>query len=206
MKLITTLLFTTIAIHAEPVFIGTGDKGIYLSDFDAEKGTLTEPTLAVEYNRPGFLALHPEKPILYSTGGNNTVAGFTIGEGNSLTLLGSASSGGNGSCHLAIDPSGQTLAVANYGDGSVVTIRLDAEGKPGKPVSQIEIEGSGPMNAVRKSRTPTASILTTRTASFSRRISAQTRHSSTSSTPPPRKSPRTIPPLLQHLPAPARAT
>ncbi len=144
MKLITTLLFTTIAIHAEPVFIGTGDKGIYLSDFDAEKGTLTEPTLAVEYNRPGFLALHPEKPILYSIGGNNTVAGFTIGEGNSLTLLGSASSGGNGSCHLAIDPSGQTLAVANYGDGSVVTIRLDAEGKPGKPVSQIEIEGSGP--------------------------------------------------------------
>ncbi len=144
MKFVTTLLLSTLAIHAQPVFIGTGAKGIYLSDFDAEKGTLTQPTLAVEYKSPGFLALHPEMPILYSIGGDNTVAGFTIGENNSLTLLGKAPCGGNWPCHLAIDASGRTLSVANYGSGSVSTIRLGADGKPGETISQIKIEGSGP--------------------------------------------------------------
>ena len=144
MKSIPTLLLTTAMLHAQPLYIGTGADGIYLSDFDAEKGTLTEPTRAVEYKQPGFLALHPEKPILYSIGGDNTVAAFTIGDKNSLALLGSAPCGGNGPCHLALDASGRTVAVANYGDGSVTTIRLGADGKPGETASVMKIEGSGP--------------------------------------------------------------
>ncbi len=144
MKLLSTLLLTSLTLHAQPVFIGTGDKAIYLSDFDPEKGTLTEPSVAIEFKQPGFLALHPEKPILYSIGGGNQVAGFTIGEDNSLSLLGQASCGGNGPCHLAVDASGRTLSVANYGGGSVSTIRLDADGKPGEPVTQMKVEGSGP--------------------------------------------------------------
>jgi len=143
-KLLPALLISTIASHAQPVFIGTGAEGIYLTDFNPEKGTLTKTVQVAEYSRPGFLALHPEKPILYSIGGNNKVAAFTISEGNSLALIGEASCGGIGPCHLAIDASGRTLAVANYGDGSVVTIRLDANGKPGETASVFKIEGSGP--------------------------------------------------------------
>lgn len=144
MKLLSTLLLTSLVSHAQPVFIGTGDKAIYLSDFDSETGTLTEPTLAVEFKQPGFLALHPEKPVLCSIGGDSSVAGFSIGENNSLTLLGKTPSGGNGPCHLAVDASGRTLAVANYSSGTVSTIRLEADGKPGEVVSEIKIEGSGP--------------------------------------------------------------
>jgi 6-phosphogluconolactonase len=59
-------------------------------------------------------------------------------------LLGSAPSGGNGPCHLAIDNSGRTLAVANYGGGSFATIRLDADGKPSEIISLLKMEGSGP--------------------------------------------------------------
>jgi 6-phosphogluconolactonase len=130
--------------HAQPVFIGTGADGIYRSDFDAEKGTLTEPELAVEYARPGFLALHPRKPILHAIGGENKVASFAIGKGSSLTFLGDADCGGKGPCHLVVDATGGTVAVANYGDGSLATIRLDADGKPGGIVSSFKIEGSGP--------------------------------------------------------------
>jgi 6-phosphogluconolactonase len=144
MKIPTILLLTTLALQAQPIYIGTAADGIYLADFDPEKGTLTEPTLAAKYPSPGFLAIHPEKPILYSIGGGNTVAAFTIGEKNALTQLGTASSGGGGPCHLAIDDSGRTLTVANYGDGSFASIRLGADGKPGEIVTLVKNTGTGP--------------------------------------------------------------
>ena len=144
MKIPALLLTTALAIHAQPIFIGTGADGIYLSDFNPEKGTLTEPTLAAKYKSPGFLALHPEKPLLYSIGGNNTVAAFTISDDNGLTQLATAPCGGGGPCHLALDASGRTVAVANYGDGSVVTIRLDADGKFGEAVTVHKVKGAGP--------------------------------------------------------------
>lgn len=141
------LLLTALAIHfahALPVYIGTGADGIYFADFNAETGILTTPKLAANYEAPGFLAIHPEKPVLHCVGGGNTVASFSIAQDHSLALLGSASSGGKGPCHLAIDASGRTLAVANYGDGSLATIRLDADGKPGGIVSLVKSEGTGP--------------------------------------------------------------
>lgn len=129
---------------AQPVYIGTGADGIYLADFDAETGVLTGSVLAAQYEAPGFLAIHPEKPVLHCVGRDNTVASFAIAKDHSLTLLGSSPSGGTNPCHLAIDASGRTLAVANYTDGSFATIRLDAEGKPGEIVSLVKMEGSGP--------------------------------------------------------------
>jgi len=141
------LLLTVLAASsslARPVYIGTGADGIYLAHFDSASGVLTEPEIAANYEAPGFLALHPVKPVLLCVGGGNTIASFSIAEDHSLTLLGSASSGGNGPCHLAIDNSGRTLAVANYGGGSFATIRLDADGKPGEIISLVKMEGSGP--------------------------------------------------------------
>ena len=132
-----------IALSA-PVYIGTGADGIYFANFDTEKGTLTEPIRAAEYERPGFLALHPEKPVLLAVGGKNKVAAFAIHTDHSLRFLGDADSGGKGPCHLAVDASGRTVAVANYGGGSITTLRLDADGKPGKTATCIKIKGSGP--------------------------------------------------------------
>jgi len=143
-RLISLAALAASSALAQPVYIGTGADGIYLANFNAETGVLTAPKLAVKYEAPGFLALHPEKPVLHCIGGGNTVASFSIAEDNSLALLGSAPSGGKGPCHLAIDASGRTLAVANYGDGSFATIRLDADGKPGEIVSLVKMEGSGP--------------------------------------------------------------
>ena len=36
------------------------------------------------------------------------------------------------------------MAVANYGDGRISTIRLDEEGVPGETVSVVSNQGSGP--------------------------------------------------------------
>lgn len=127
-----------------PVYLGTSADGIYLANFDSTTGTISQPTLAAKYEKPGFLALHPKKPILYSIGGGNKVAAFSIADDHSLKFINEADSGGTGPCHLVMDLTGTTLAVANYGGGSVATLRVDADGKIGNIVSNFKIQGSGP--------------------------------------------------------------
>lgn len=155
--LVTTFL-SSASLFAVPVFIGTNtggntqSKGIYLADFDSATGTLTEPSLVAEYRNPGFLALHPTKPLLYACGQpnkefpdkSNSVAAFAIGEGSQLKFLGEASVGGRGACHVAIDATGRTAAIANYGDGTFSTIRLGEDGVPGEVATLISSHGSGP--------------------------------------------------------------
>ena len=147
-------LLLSATLQAVPVFIGTGAgaKGIYLADFDSTTGKLTEPVLAVEYKNPGFLAPHPNQPILYACGspnqpfvdGTSSVAAFAIGTDHGLKFLGEASSGGKGACHVAVDKSGRTVAVANYGDGSFATVKLDEAGVPIKTVTVVKNTGKGP--------------------------------------------------------------
>ena len=151
----------TASLHAVPVFIGTNtggkstSKGIYLADFDAATGKLTEPVLAAEYQNPGFLALHPTQPILYACGqpnkpfadGTDSVAAFTIGADHALKFLGEATAGGKGACHVAVDSTGRTVALANYNDGSISTVRLDEKGIPGMSASVIKHSGFGPNKA-----------------------------------------------------------
>lgn len=142
-----------------PLFIGTntgsaagGSKGIYQAEFDPASGKLTVPVLAAAYGNPGFLATHPTKPVLLAVGAperpfadqTSSVAAFAIEPGPKLRFLGEVSSGGKGACHLAVDPAGQTVAVANYNDGRIATLRLDDRGIPGAPVTVIANEGSGP--------------------------------------------------------------
>ncbi len=146
------LFLASSAAFAAPVFIGTDAKAIYLADFDAATGKLTQPEAVGEYGGPGFLAFHPTKPVLYAVGKPNTpfedksgaVAAFSIGADNKLTFLGEASSQGRDACHLAVDATGSTVALANYSDGTVSTIKLDEKGIPTGPGSVIKKTGSGP--------------------------------------------------------------
>lgn len=155
---ITPLFLLTSVLHATPIFIGTSvskispSKGIYVADFDSATGKLTAPALAAEYQSPGFLAMHPTKPILYACGqpakpfadGSSSVAAFSLVNQMGLKFLGEASVGGKGACHLAVDASGRAVAVANYGDGSVSTVKLDDDGLPGATASVVAHTGSGP--------------------------------------------------------------
>lgn len=157
-KTLLPFFLLTVSLHAVPVFIGTNtggkssSKGIYLADFDTATGKLTEPTLAAEYKNPGFLALHPTKPVLYACGqpgqgfadGSSSVAAFEIGKDHGLKFLGESSAGGKGACHVAVDATGGTVAVANYGDGSLSTVKLGEDGAPGASASVIKHQGRGP--------------------------------------------------------------
>lgn len=154
-RLALSLLFVGQALAAPlPLFIGTGGKseGIYATTFDPETGKFGEVTLAAKYNGPGFLVLHPEKPLLYAIGAptkphedkSGALAAFKIEGPRELSLLKEISSGGQGPCHLAIDAKATTIAVANYSDGNITTIRLDGDGLPESLASVKTHEGTGP--------------------------------------------------------------
>lgn len=137
-----------------PLAIGTNtggsgkSEGIYLSTFDPATGTFGEVKLGAKYGNPGFLALHPSKPLLYSVGRSDahpkgSVAAFKLGD--TLEFLAEASSAGNNPCHLAVDETGRVLAVANYSDGTTTTLRLDSDGfLPKETAFARRIEGKGP--------------------------------------------------------------
>jgi 6-phosphogluconolactonase len=132
-------------------YTGAKSKGIYVSRFDPATGGLTTPELAVETPSPSFLAVHPNKRFLYATGENTNLGGKPVGavsafgmdaKSGQLTLLNLKSSGGAGPCHVAVDPTGRCLLVANYGSGSIAALPIRADGSLAEPSAVIQHQGS----------------------------------------------------------------
>jgi len=159
------LLATALLAEPVPMFIGTQtggsgkSEGIYATTFDPADGSFGPLTLAAKYKQPGFLILHPEKPLLYCTGAPETaypdksssLAAFRIEGPGKLSFLKDLSTGGNDACHLALDATGRTIAIANYGDGHISTVRLDGDGLPDSRATVIANTGKGP-NKVRQEK------------------------------------------------------
>ena len=59
-----------------------------------------------------------------------------------LKALNTVSTRGDGPCHLAVDPTGKWLIVANYGGGSVAEYPVQADGTLGEASTFVQHEGS----------------------------------------------------------------
>lgn len=136
------------------VFIGTytgpQSKGIYSCRFDAETGRLETPSVAAELERPSFLAFHPNRKYLYAVSElrNSTVSAFQINaRAGTLKALNTVSTKGSSACHLVVDRTGRSMAVANYGNGSVAIFRVGADGRLSESTAQVQHSGSGPDQA-----------------------------------------------------------
>ena len=132
-------------------YTGAKSKGIYVSRFDSATGRLTDPELAVATASPSFLALHPTGRFLYAAGETSILSGKRAGavaafslnaQTGRLTLLNRQPSGGEGPCHVAVDQSGKCLLVANYGNGSIAALPIQADGALGEPGAIIQHHGS----------------------------------------------------------------
>jgi len=121
------------------VYIGTytGPKsqGIYVSRLDPGTGSLSKPELAAEMVNPSWVTIHPNGRFLYAAGesgsykgGGGAVSAFSIGKAGKLTALNSQEPNGKGPCHLAIDQTGKTILVSNYGDGSMSSLLVADDG------------------------------------------------------------------------------
>lgn len=145
---------TTLASAEEQiVYFGTGGgdaQGIYAATLDLDSGELSEPRLAAEAQRPGFLAISPNREFLYSVAQEKgddgksfgAVQAYAIGDNGKLKRLNAQACGGQGPCHLTVDQSGKCVLVANYGDGTVAALPIQANGSLGKATSVIQHEGS----------------------------------------------------------------
>jgi 6-phosphogluconolactonase len=134
------MLTTTAYAQTNRVYFGTSNsKGIYFADLNTQTGALTTPTLAAETTGAGFIAIHPNRQMLYSTG----LAAFRINDDGTLSLLSSQAPAGRDCCHVSIDQTGLCLMAAYYGSGAVGAFRINEDGSLSDPKSYHQHEGSG---------------------------------------------------------------
>jgi len=131
------------------VYFGTytaqQSEGIYAARFDDESGALESLGLAAPILNPSFLTIDVAGEHLYAVSelGDSRVSAFKIDRTTAkLTFINAVSAHGSLACHLAIDATGKTLAIANYGSGSVATYRIRDDGGLEEAKSFIEHTGS----------------------------------------------------------------
>lgn len=125
---------------------GPGARGVHAVTVGRATGKLGEPRLLAEVAGASWVAVHPNRRAIYATGQGREarlLALRLLGDGKA-ELINEESPGGGGPCHLAVDPSGRALLVANYGGGSVASLPIRADGSLGPAVSVIQHRGSGP--------------------------------------------------------------
>jgi 6-phosphogluconolactonase len=123
-------IYVYVGTYTEPDRGGRG-QGVHVYSMDETTGDLTPVHVLPGIANPHFLALHPSKPLMYSTNGGDTsaVTAYTIDERNGhVDLLNRQLSPGPGPTHLGVDPSGRVVVVANYAGGSVAAYPIAADG------------------------------------------------------------------------------
>jgi 6-phosphogluconolactonase len=127
-------------------YTGTTSKGIYRFEMDTATGKLSNRELAVEVANPSFLVLHPTNKFLYcvNEGGTGGLTGFTLdAKTGKLAKINEQPAGGEAPCHIAVDPKGKTVLIANYTGGNINAYPIDAEGKLGSTSAFIQHTGKG---------------------------------------------------------------
>ena len=172
---LTLLIVDSTEISAQPgtksiIYGGSssarGSKGIYVLEFDQQKGTLKELQTVTEGSSPGFLAFSPNKDFLYSIygkgtleDGNGAVMAFKIDPFTGfLKKVNEQSVGGKGPAHISIDPKGRFAYTANYGDASVTVFPINSDGTLAKASDYVKHTGSSTNPQRQKEPHPHSSI------------------------------------------------
>jgi 6-phosphogluconolactonase len=99
---------------------------------DRKTGALTSKGYVASFgSSPSFLAVSPDARHLYAVDETTPgrVGAYTIDPASgSLAFLGAVSSGGDGPPFVSVDATGKFVLVANYGDGSVSVLPVQADG------------------------------------------------------------------------------
>ena len=154
------------ATNVLSVYFGTdttaGAKGIYHANFDTKTGQISRLGLAVETERPTFLAIAaaPQRRVLLAVNelltANATVSGFTMdARTGALQEIGRISAGGAGPCYLSVDSSVHAAFVADYNGGVVSSYQVHPDGTLSGPVERVDYKdqerfGSNGPNAQRQ--------------------------------------------------------
>jgi 6-phosphogluconolactonase len=147
------------------VFIGTytrgGSKGIYLLRLDGRTGAFNPPQLAAETASPSFLALHPNRRVLYALGQAGMVDGAPGGAVSAYAIdaatgrlapLNQQPSGSVALTHLAVDATGRALFAVSFAGGQVVAFPVGSDGRLGPRTLLLQHQGPLGPNAARQEK------------------------------------------------------
>ncbi|MFI2083069.1 lactonase family protein [Streptomyces rubiginosohelvolus] len=123
-----------------PLLLGTytseagGGTGIGTAAYDTATGAITPGPVITGVDNPSYLALHPSGSTVYAVAEQEAGAVTAVGiaPDGTYEVLGSRATGGSGTTHLSVHPSGRWLLSANYGSGSVAVHPIAEDGSLGE--------------------------------------------------------------------------
>jgi 6-phosphogluconolactonase len=110
--------------------------GLERFSFDDRTGTLRYvDSTTCEISTPQYIALHPRLPVVYAAefGRPSRLSAFAIRADGTLERVARPDSLGELAIAVSVHPSGEHAYVAHWGDGSLTSFQLDANGVPGAP-------------------------------------------------------------------------
>jgi 6-phosphogluconolactonase len=118
------------------VYVSGYGSNIHVLELDAQAGQLAELTTVNGGMSPSYMAFSADKRFAYAINeaddANSKVLAFAVdAKTGNLSALNSQITGGSGSPHLAVHPSGKWLAVAHYTSGEVSVLPIAEDGKLG---------------------------------------------------------------------------
>jgi 6-phosphogluconolactonase len=139
-------MFAYVGCYTTPDRKGSGE-GIEVYRMDPDTGAWVHAHRFAGIPNPSFLAVDSRQRILYCVHGGNdfrAVSAFAMDrQTGGLTFLNEQDCGGRNPVHLAVHPSDRFLVVANYMDGTVAALPLDADGTLA-PLSDLATQTGAP--------------------------------------------------------------
>ena len=141
-------------------YTGTGSKGVYVYNFNAQTGKATWVSNTDSSTNPSYITLSHSGNLLYAvneTGGAKPgkVSAYSFNRKNgNLTYLNTELSGGDDPCYVAVSNNDKWIAVANYSGGNVSVLPVNKNGSL-RPIGQL-IQDSG--SSVNKDRQEKAHV------------------------------------------------
>ena len=126
--------------------------GIYTCKLDTVTGVFSVLDSVTDIANPSFVALSPDKKLLFAVGENGgkptqpygQVASYGVGAGGKLTKINEVPSYGVAPCHISTDHTGKFVFVANYGTGNVLSYAIQSNGQLSDSISMHRHPGTSP--------------------------------------------------------------
>jgi 6-phosphogluconolactonase len=136
-------LFAYVGCYTTPERHAHGS-GINVYRVDRRSGTFEHVQLVDGLDNPSFLTLDATGRHLYSVHGDRSEAtAFAVDpRSGHLSLINRQSTGGYNPIHLALDPTGRFLVVANYGTDSLVALPVNEDGSLGPYAGLTTVPGT----------------------------------------------------------------
>ena len=135
--------------------------GLHVYRVDPDSWAWSPVQVIGDLVNPSFLVTSPDQRFLYSAHGDEGYAtAFSVNrEDGTLALRQRAGTGGSNGVHLAIDPRGRFLIVANYASGSVSVLPVGPDGALGDAAQVVTLPGQPGPNRVEQASSHPHQIL-----------------------------------------------